>query len=250
MIIVSPWRSQYGIRSGTRAIVPSSFVISQITPDGLRPARRARSTAASVWPMRSSTPPGRARSALHVAAHEQVGRPRVGRDRDLHGVAAVGGRDAGGDALAGVDRRGVRGAVTRPALVGDQPQPELVGARLGQAEADLPAGVGHHEVERLGRRELRGDDEVALVLAVGVVDDDDEAALADLVDRLLDGGEGRGHCHVSRLARSERGARRTSRARRARGSPDRRARARRASSPRACAGRARPRSLRRRAPTR
>ena len=32
-------------------------MISQITPDGLRPARRARSIAASVWPTRSSTPP-------------------------------------------------------------------------------------------------------------------------------------------------------------------------------------------------
>src|SRR3954451_1603495 len=31
---------------------------SQITPAGLRPARRARSTAASVCPVRSSTPPG------------------------------------------------------------------------------------------------------------------------------------------------------------------------------------------------
>ena len=38
--------------------MPSSFITSQITPDGLRPARRARSTAASVWPVRSSTPPG------------------------------------------------------------------------------------------------------------------------------------------------------------------------------------------------
>ena len=30
-----------------------------MTPDGLRPARRARSTAASVWPARSRTPPAR-----------------------------------------------------------------------------------------------------------------------------------------------------------------------------------------------
>ena len=45
-----PCRSQYGIRSGIRAIVPSSFMISQTTPAGFSPARRARSTAASVWP--------------------------------------------------------------------------------------------------------------------------------------------------------------------------------------------------------
>ena len=35
-------------RSGTRAIVPSSFMISQTTPAGMTPASRARSTAASV----------------------------------------------------------------------------------------------------------------------------------------------------------------------------------------------------------
>ncbi len=33
-----------------------------MTPAGMRPARRARSTLASVWPTRWSTPPGRARS--------------------------------------------------------------------------------------------------------------------------------------------------------------------------------------------
>ena len=47
-------------RSGRRAMVPSSFMISQITPAGLQPARRAISTAASVWPARINTPPSRA----------------------------------------------------------------------------------------------------------------------------------------------------------------------------------------------
>ena len=44
------------------AIAPSSRMISQMTPEGLSPARRARSTEASVWPARTSTPPLRARS--------------------------------------------------------------------------------------------------------------------------------------------------------------------------------------------
>ena len=37
-------------------------MISQITPAGEQPANRARSTAASVWPARRSTPPGIDRS--------------------------------------------------------------------------------------------------------------------------------------------------------------------------------------------
>ena len=43
-------------------MVPSSFMTSQITAAGCRPARRARSTPASVWPARSSTPPDAAMS--------------------------------------------------------------------------------------------------------------------------------------------------------------------------------------------
>ncbi len=61
---------------GRRAIVPSSARISQRRPPGIRPARRARSTAASVCPALRSTPPstalrgnmcpGRARSSGFV----------------------------------------------------------------------------------------------------------------------------------------------------------------------------------------
>ena len=42
-----------------------------------------------------------------------------------------------------------------------------------------------HEVDRVGRRHLRGDDEVALILAVVVVDQDEHAAVARLVDDRL-----------------------------------------------------------------
>ena len=62
MTMASPCRSQNFVRSGTRAIVPSSFMISQRTADGFRPAIRARSTEASVCPARFSTPPACARS--------------------------------------------------------------------------------------------------------------------------------------------------------------------------------------------
>ena len=50
------------IRSGRRAIVPSSLMISQITDAGDRPAICVRSQPASVWPARISTPPFWARS--------------------------------------------------------------------------------------------------------------------------------------------------------------------------------------------
>ena len=56
----SPWRLANASSSGRRAIADlSSETISHSTPAGVSPAARARSTVASVWPARLSTPPGR-----------------------------------------------------------------------------------------------------------------------------------------------------------------------------------------------
>src|SRR4051812_32421351 len=60
--ILSPWPRAKSIRSSSRAMPPSSRMISQMTALALRPASRATSTAASVCPARTSTPPGRATS--------------------------------------------------------------------------------------------------------------------------------------------------------------------------------------------
>jgi hypothetical protein len=75
-MIFRPWRAANSSSCGRRAIVPSSFMISQMTAEGLSPAMRARSTDASVCPGRTSTPPflarrgktcpGRARSCGRV----------------------------------------------------------------------------------------------------------------------------------------------------------------------------------------
>ncbi len=56
--IFRPCSRANSTRSGRRAMVPSSFMISQMTEAGVRPASAARSQPASVWPARISTPPG------------------------------------------------------------------------------------------------------------------------------------------------------------------------------------------------
>ena len=61
-------------------------------------------------------------------------------------------------------------------------KPELVGAILGQSEADQAAPVAGHEVDRVGSRHLRGNDEIALIFAVVVVDQDEHPAVARFVD--------------------------------------------------------------------
>ena len=53
-------------------------------------------------------------------------------------------------------------------------------------EADQAARVGRHEVDVLGRDELGGEHEIALVLAILVVDEDHHLAGADLLQRTRD----------------------------------------------------------------
>src|ERR1700720_1657193 len=63
MVPILSWcRRANSSRCGRRAMLPSSFMTSHNTPTGFSPARRHRSTAASVCPARTSTPPRRERS--------------------------------------------------------------------------------------------------------------------------------------------------------------------------------------------
>ncbi len=178
MTILRSCCAQYASRSGTRAIVPSSFMISQITPEGLRPASRARSTAASVWPVRSSTPPGLALSGKMCPGWTRSRGSRRRVDRHLDRARAVVRGDAGGHALARLDRHRERGLERRLVLGGHQVEAELVAALGRERQADQPAPLLRHEVDRLGRGELGGHREVALVLAVLGVADHDHLAVA------------------------------------------------------------------------
>ena len=67
-----------------------------------------------------------------VARLDEVARPLRRVDRDLDRARAVGGRDPGRDALAGLDRDGERGAERRLVVLGHLAQAELVAALLGQ----------------------------------------------------------------------------------------------------------------------
>jgi len=124
-----------------------------------------------------------------VAGLDDVGRLRALGHRRLHRAGAVVRRDAGGDALGRLDGEREGGAVRRAVVAHHQRQAELAAARLGQRQADQAAAVLGHEVDRLGRDVFGGQHEVALVLAVFLVDQDDHAAVADVGDDVLDGGK-------------------------------------------------------------
>ena len=61
-------------------------------------------------------------------------------------------------------------------------QLEALDLLLAEREADEPPPVRRHEVDGLGRHELGGHRQVALVLAILVVDEDDHLAGADVGD--------------------------------------------------------------------
>src|SRR5439155_9418576 len=124
-----------------------------------------------------------------VTRLHHVVRTRRGVDRHLDRVRAVVRRDAGGHALARLDRDREGGLEAGLVLRGHQVEAELVAALGGQGEADQAAPLLGHEVDRVGGRELRGERQVALVLAVLGVADDDHLAVADVLDRFLDRAE-------------------------------------------------------------
>ena len=121
----------------------------------------------------------------HVARRHDVRRPAGRVDGDRHAAGAVVRRDAGGDAVRRLDRDGERGLVAAAVGAAHQRQAQVFDAVAGHRQADQPARVLGHEVDRVRGRELRRDDEVALVLAVLVVDQDEHAPLPRLLDQLL-----------------------------------------------------------------
>ena len=124
-----------------------------------------------------------------VAGAGEVGGGGFGIDGDADGVGAIGGGDAGGDAFARLDGLSEGGAEAGGVLLRHGEEAQVVGALLGEGEADEAAAIAGHEVDGFGSDVLGGEGEVAFVLAIFVVDDDDHAAGANFVEGAGDVGE-------------------------------------------------------------
>ena len=112
-------------------------------------------------------------------------------DRDRHGARAVARRNAGGDAFACLDRGGEGGFVPRAVVAAHQFEPQFLDAVPGQRQADEAAAVGDHEIDRVGGRHLRRDDQIALIFAILVIDQDEHPAVARFGDNFFGGGHRR-----------------------------------------------------------
>ena len=164
-------------------------MISQMTPAGVSPASRARSTAASVWPA----------AHQHAAVPRRSGETWPGRSRSCGVVAgsiaaehrrrAIGGRDPGAGLAARVDRARTSPSRAPRSYRHGERNLQRVEPLRRHRQADQAAAVRHHEVDDVRRDLLGRNREVAFVLPILVVDDDHEAAVADGGNRLLDGRE-------------------------------------------------------------
>ena len=199
-------------------------MISQMTPAGVSPARRARSTEPSVCPVRTSTPPRARAEREDVAGRDEiVGLARRGSRRRAivcarsaalmpvvtpcrASMLTVNAVPSGGPRAPGRrHHRQARGARSAPRSSVRQMRPRpCVAMKL------MASGVTNCAAMR----------EVALVLAVLVVDEDDHLAGADVGDGAVDALEelrvrcsGRGACACSSTG-IRRAARRSSPARR------------------------------------
>ena len=142
----------------------------------------------------------------HVPGRDEIIGCCVRVHQHLHGSGPIRGGDSGRHARARLDRDGER----RPqrggvgALIDHQPQAEPVEALAVHRHADQPAAVGSHEIDRLRGRELRRDRQIALVLAILVVGDDQRFAVGERLDRFLDGTERRRAAAISSAPRAAR----------------------------------------------
>ena len=117
----------------------------------------------------------------HMARPAEVGRGRLRRNAFHRRDGALDRGDARGRGDM-VDGHG-EGRVVVVGVVGDHlVEVEAVGIDLAHRHADQSLAVGGHEVDVVRRREAGGADQVAFVLARGVVDDDDDVALAQFFE--------------------------------------------------------------------
>ncbi len=127
----------------------------------------------------------------HMTGTHQIARPRPIGDREPHGPRAIGRRDSRRDAVFRVNRHAERRFTTGRVRRHFQRDVELIQPFAGHRQANQPAPVPRHEVDGFGRDLLRRDRQIALVLAILIVDHNDDLPIADRLDGIFNMREGR-----------------------------------------------------------
>ena len=115
----------------------------------------------------------------HMAGLDQIVGHHGRRGHDLDRPGAVGGADARGNAAGGIHAHLKIRAKALAVLLHHAVNAELLQPLDGRRHANQAAPVLRHEIYRGGRDELRGENQITFVLAVGVIHHNDQFAAAD-----------------------------------------------------------------------
>ena len=128
-----------------------------------------------------------------VARLHDVGRLGIRGHGGLDGACPVGRRDAGGHAFGRLDGHREVGAHLGAVDGRHQRQPQSAATLFRQRQTDQAPRMAGHEVDGLGRDEVGRDQQVAFVLAVLVIDQDDHLARTEVRQDLGGACHGRQH---------------------------------------------------------
>jgi hypothetical protein len=115
----------------------------------------------------------------HVARAHEIGGAAVAVGEPAHRVVALFRRDAGGEAMAHIDRDRESRAERRIVDRHHRGEMQSLGQLRIERRADDAGRVADDERHLLGRAERGGDEQVALVLAIVIVGDDHDLALGE-----------------------------------------------------------------------
>jgi len=118
----------------------------------------------------------------HVAGPTEIGRNSLGIDRDTNGFGAILSAHPSGypEVLVRIDADRECSTVLVSVDLALLSELELIGAFPRKRETNPPTRLADHEVDHLGRDELRRADEIAFVLAILIVGDDYQLAGLDV----------------------------------------------------------------------
>ena len=122
-----------------------------------------------------------------MAGTDHVAGLDVGSRRHLDGAGPIRGGDTGGHSGAGLDTDRKGSLKGRLVVLHHHRQFEAVDLVRGHGQADQTTTMGGHEVDRLRGHHLGGHGQVALVLPVLVIHQDDHLAGPDILNRLFYG---------------------------------------------------------------
>ena len=102
------------------------------------------------------------------------------------GMCSVGSGNAGGHTLTRLDGNGKSGLVTAFIAAFHEFQAECFGAFARQGQTDQPAPIFCHEIDCLGVGILTDNAQIALILSILIINQNEQLALSGIFDNVLD----------------------------------------------------------------